>query len=104
MHNRLSAIGMAAILAGLFAAPVSATEKPIEEFPKDVKEFAFAWTEPIKSVAEEARHVDPIRALWFGLLKGSFRSVQRMARLFLPSRSETEEPRQGSEKLLEYTF
>ena len=104
MRNRLSVIGVAGALVGLLIGPVSAAEKSIKEFPDDMKELASAWTEPIKSVAEEARRRDPISGLALGLLKGTFRTLQRTVKVFSPGQSERTDSREGSEKLLEYTF
>ena len=44
-----------------------------------------AWniaTEPFKSVARETRRFDPITGLWFSLLEGSVKSIERTAQIF----------------------
>ena len=93
-------IGLVLMAAG--AGIVDAREQPIEQLPKDVVDLAFVWTEPLKEVAKQTRQLDPVRGLWFGLLEGSVKSVQRTARFFLSPDKERPSPEPG--KLLKYSF
>jgi hypothetical protein len=73
-----------------WAASDSPQEKSIEQLPKDVWNLAFVWTEPLKQAAERSRQLDPVSGLWFGLLDGSVKSVERVAGMLWDR--ETEEP------------
>ena len=82
-----------------------ARERGIEELPKDVWNLAFVWTEPVKEVARESRRFDPVSGLWFGLLEGSIKSVERTTDFFFPA----DEQQPGTElksgkPLLRYSF
>ena len=95
----------AAIVAVLCVGLVEAKDKPIEELPKDVLGLAFCWTEPVKQVARETRRFDPVSGLWFGLLEGSIKSVERTAELFLLKHNEPSDRAPASDKaLLRYAF
>lgn len=91
--------------AGL-ADEAQARDRPIEELPKDVWNLAFVWTEPIKSMANAARRFDPVSGLWFGLLEGSVKSLERTAELFLLRKAQEPptSPAQPDNALLRYTF
>ena len=91
--------------AGL-AGRAEARDRPLEELPRDVWELAFVWTEPIKSVAKEMRRFDPLSGLWFGLLEGSVKSVERTAEFFMPRNTQQPptSPDQSDNPLLRYSF
>ena len=97
----------AAVLIGLMLCGglpwAAAEERPIERLPKDVEDVAFAWTEPIKAVGEHARQFDPLGALWFGVLGGSAKSMERIARVLIVKPEPTSRPGEPH-KLLRYTF
>ena len=95
----------ALIMVVLGTPAVCGVEKPLKDLPKDVTDVALLWTQPIKSVAEQSRRFDPVSGLWFGLLDGTVKSVERAVRIFVP-REEPAPARPGSkpDKLLEYTF
>ena len=95
-----------AILAGallmLGVQAAEARERPIQQLPRDVQELASAWAEPVKQVAHETRRFDPVSGLWFGLLEGSVRSVERTADfLFSALSKDSQRDKPG---LLRYTF
>jgi hypothetical protein len=83
------------------AGAVEARERNLEELPGDVLSLATVWTEPLKSVARETRHFDPVSGLWFGLVEGSVKSLERTANFFLP---RNDEPPAEPGKLLRYSF
>ena len=100
-----------AVMLGLtgLTAVLEAREKPIEELPKDALDLAFVWTEPIKQAAEESRRFDPISGVWFGLLEGSVKAVERTAGLVLLSSGVEEgapskSPSRTDNALLRYSF
>ena len=79
--------------------------KSIDELPKDALDVAFAWTEPIKQVARETRRFDPISGLWFGLIEGSVKTVERTVNVFLPKEKGRPDPEFKSGKaLIRYQF
>ena len=83
----------------------AAKEKPIQQLPKDIWDLAWAWTEPIKYVAKETRRFDPVSGVWFGLVEGSVKSVERTAAFFLPDEKDQSGPEVKSGKLLyRYSF
>ena len=95
------------MLAAGWAGEADAREKPLEELTQDVWTLAFAWTEPIKQAAKEARRFDPVSGVWFGLLEGSIKSFERAAAVFFPPPQEAPKERRGQpleEPLLRYTF
>jgi hypothetical protein len=98
-------LAMALAIAVLAPRGLQAKERPIEELPRDVWDVATAWTEPIKSVAKQSRRFDPVSGLWFGMLEGSIKSVERTTALFL---QEERTPRGSAEPteqpLLRYNF
>ena len=82
-----------------------AKEKSITELPKDIWNLVFVWTEPIKEAARESRRFDPVSGVWFGLLEGSVKSVERTAELFLSGDKDHPGAEYKSGKaLLRYTF
>jgi hypothetical protein len=94
-------IGLAVLAGWVGMSSVAAVEKSIDELPKDVRDAAFVWTEPLKSVAEHTRQFDPVSGLWFGLLDGTVKSVERTVRIFVPREGgETPEP----SKQFKYNF
>lgn len=95
---------IAMILSGWLPTASQAVERPLSDLPKDVVNLATVWTEPLKSVVEESRRFDPISGLWFGLLKGTIKSVERTVEFFIPRESESSAQRPGSGKILEYQF
>lgn len=76
--------------------------RPLEELPKDIWNLASVWTEPIKYVAKETRRFDPISGLWFGLLEGSAKSLERTADVLFPSEHEPEV--KSGKAILRYSF
>ncbi|MBI4343713.1 MAG: hypothetical protein HY601_02740 [Candidatus Omnitrophica bacterium] len=100
---RRSGIVAGVLLAALAASTAEARERPIEELPKDLLDIAFVWTEPIKQVAEQSRRFDPVSGLWFGLVDGSVKSVERTAKFFLyPDGGSAETPE--ASKQFQYSF
>ena len=89
------------VLAGRMAA--AAEDPPIQNLPKDLKDIAMAWTEPIRSVAEQSRRFDPVSGLWIGLLVGSVKSVERTADILLRGR-ESSNPARDAGKIFRYRF
>ena len=83
-------------LVMLAAQPAYAEQRSITELPKDVWNLAFVWTEPIKQVAKQTKQSDPISGVWFGVLDGSVKSVERTAEVLAASvktaSSERSEP------------
>ena len=93
------------LIIALWAGHAEAREKSLGELPKDMWDLAFVWTEPIKQAAKEARRSDPLSGLWFGILEGSVKSVERTANFFLPADEQRPGPQDKSGKaLLRYTF
>ena len=81
----------------------AAIDKPLEELPKDAWDIATLWTEPIKHAARGARQIDPISGLWFGLLEGSVKSVERTVALVWSQDNDSKaHPSRGD--LLRYSF
>ncbi len=100
---------MAGLIVGLLlgASGAQAKDRAIEELPRDLWNLAFAWTEPIKSVAKQTRQFDPVSGLWFGMVDGSVKSVERTAEFFLGKHGDTDAEGpdiKGSKALLRYTF
>lgn len=84
-----------------------AKEQPLQKLPADVWDLATIWTEPIKEVAKQTRSLDPISGVWFGLLNGSVKSLERVTRLLLIRSHERPNPNAPStsdKALLRYTF
>ena len=101
----LAGVVMVVLLIAGWTAPVAARERSLDDLPHDVWDVAFAWTEPIKHVARETRRFDPVSGLWFGLLEGSIKSVERTAGLFLPTQDEpSRNTGQSGQPLLRYSF
>ena len=87
----------------MLAAPVvaEANERSLKQLPGDVWSLA---TEPIKSVARETRRVDPITGLWYGLMEGSMKSIQRTANLFLHNDAAVSSPHDPARPQARYSF
>ena len=102
--------GVVAVVVALggWVGSLEAREKPIRELPKDVWDLAFVWTEPIKQAAQGSRQFDPMSGVWFGLLEGSVKAVERTAGLVLSEDSHDETIAHTSSKtgnaLLRYSF
>ena len=80
------AVMLAGFLLGAGVAGIaSAREWGIEELPADILGVA---TEPIRSVAKQTRQFDPISGLWFGLLEGSLKSLERATGLVVAQPEE----------------
>ena len=104
--RRVRVIVAGFLLAGWGMEALWAAERSIEDLPNDVWDLAFVWTEPIKEVARETRRFDPISGLWFGLLEGAVKSIERTADVFLPHQkaSSPSSTQQENPALLRYTF
>lgn len=101
MPQRTRSVALMLLISSLGVVPAAAVEKSIEELPKDVRDAAFIWTQPIKSVAEQSRQLDPVSGLWFGLLDGTVKSVERAVRIVVPREGgEAPEP----SKQFKYNF
>ena len=84
---------------------LEARERPIEELPKDMWDMATVWTEPIKSAAEQSRRFDPVSGLWFGLLEGSVKSVERTTKFLIQDEATPGgAPVPAEQPLLRYNF
>lgn len=83
--RRMAWMVIGVLVAG-WMVRAEARERPIEDLPKDVWNLAFVWTEPLKQAARESRRFDPVSGVWFGLLEGSIKSVQRATDLLVPER------------------
>lgn len=81
-------IGLVVAMLVGWTAVADAREKDLEDLPRDAWDLATVWTEPIKGVARETRRLDPVSGTWFGLLKGSLKSVERTVAFILPSQQE----------------
>ena len=96
-----------AIGVGSWAGMVEAKDRPIEQLPQDVWNLAFVWTEPIKAVVKRTRQFDPLSGLWFGLVDGSVKSVERTAAYIIPHEDDSTGPSpsfKSGKALLRYTF
>lgn len=69
-------------------------------------DLATVWTEPIKAVAQETQRFDPVSGTWFGLLKGSLKSVERTVAFILPPQQEDQPGAavKGDKLLFNYAF
>lgn len=93
------------ICSGLGGATSYAKTHAIDELPHDLWNLATLWIEPIKGVARNTRRFDPVSGLWFGLLEGTEKSVERTEKFLLPPTEETSRPTIKSGKaLLRYSF
>ena len=101
MKRALMVIGM---IMSTWSGTLLASDKPIEELPRDVMDLAFVWTKPIQQVAEESRRFDPVSGLWFGLLEGSVKSVERTAQILLFHEGEPSSPAKEPGKIFRYSF
>jgi hypothetical protein len=102
---RCVAVILRAVLMAGWAGGVEARDTSITEFPKDAWDLAFMWTEPMKHVAKETRRFDPLSGLWFGLLEGSIKSVERTAEFLLQEGEERSgQPVKSGKPILRYSF
>jgi hypothetical protein len=99
--KRIAGVLAAALIAG-WAGGAAAEDPSIEQLPRDVGNAATIWTEPLKSVAEQSRRRDPVSGLWFGLLEGSVRSVERTVNLIRDR--ESAHPQRDAGKIFRYQF
>ena len=91
----------------LGAGIVEAKDRPIEQLPQDLWNLAFVWTEPVKAIAKQTRQFDPISGLWFGLVDGTVKSVERTAGYLIPHEDDSTGPSptfKSGKALLRYTF
>ncbi|MDP3702808.1 MAG: hypothetical protein Q8R78_00245 [Candidatus Omnitrophota bacterium] len=103
MRPRLNVIVIIGVAAWLGVPGAQAVDKPVEELPRDVAHLAFIWTEPIKSVATQVRRFDPVSGLWFGLLEGTVKTVERTAQFLFSDDTPSRVPREPG-KRFRYTF
>lgn len=102
---RRGAVIMMIVVMAVGMGRLEAKERPIEQLPKDVWDLAFVWTEPLKHVAKESRRFDPVSGLWFGMLEGSIKSVERTTKLFMQEDVTPRGSAQPAEQpLLKYSF
>ncbi len=96
-------LGVVVVVVSCSTTAFAAIDKPLEELPKDAWDIATIWTEPIKHAVTGARQVDPISGVWFGLLEGSAKSVERtVALLWSKDHDSKAHPSRGD--LLRYSF
>lgn len=103
------AIGVITVmLVAGWAVALEARERPIEALPKDVWDLAVAWTEPIQQAARESRRFDPVSGVWFGLLEGSVKAIERTTNFFLPEadakREQAPSRQEPGKAIFRYTF
>ena len=103
--RRVTAILTGLLLIG-WAGAIEARERQLEQLPKDVWDLAFIWTEPVKSIAEDTRRFDPVSGIWFGLLEGSMKSVERVTDFLLPQQKDASPSSapESQKPLLRYSF
>ena len=104
--QRMRTVLIVGLMCGL-GTIAEARERALEELPRDAWDLAWVWTEPIKQAAKESRRFDPISGVWFGLLEGSVKSVERTADLLLVHPEEDAPPgSQGAsgQPILRYSF
>ncbi len=94
--RQLAAIGLVLGLVGGAGIGEAAKEQPLDELPRDVWSLAWVWTEPFKQVAKDTQRFDLVSGLWFGLLEGSVKSIERTADLLLPDRA-SDDPTPGTD-------
>ena len=97
---------MAVILFTGWTGVGEAKDRPIEELPRDAWNLVLAWTEPIKQAVKDTRRFDPVSGVWFGLLEGSVKSIERTADYLLPPK-ESSQPGptiKSGKALFRYTF
>ena len=89
-----------------WSGAVEARERQLEQLPKDVWDLAFVWTEPVKGIAEGTRRFDPVSGIWFGLLEGSMKSVERVTDFLLPQQKDASPSSapESQKPLLRYSF
>lgn len=103
---RVGIIVAGCLLALGWAEALWAEERSLKDLPNDAWDLAFVWTEPIKGVARETRRFDLISGVWFGLLEGAVKSIERTADMFFPHQkaSSPSPTQQENPALLRYTF
>lgn len=99
-------IGMALAIS---AAPAGFAERPVEQLPKDVSVFSFAWVALPETMAEVAQDHGPLAGASWGVVKGSSAVVERVVGLTDPEdwlNQEAPGTRQShrDSPLLRYTF
>lgn len=98
---RRALVVLAVIVCG-WAGQAAAAERPIEELPGDAWDAATGWAQPIKS---RSRRFDPVSGLWFGMLEGSVRSIERTAGILMYRNEPDPGTREGEDNaLLKYGF
>ena len=98
-------ITVAGLLCIAVAGAAEARERALTELPGDVWSLATAWTEPIKQAAKYSQQIDPVSGVWFGLLDGSVKSVERAVEFIRPADKTRAGPEMKSgNALLRYTF
>ena len=105
MRSRITAVMVIGIVCA--AAAAEAKDRPIEKLPGDMWSLATIWTHPIAEVAKQTRQFDPISGLWFGLVDGSVKSVERTAQFILPSDRDDNALHptyKGEKAILRYSF
>ena len=102
---RTIVVVIAGMLIIVAAAVAEARERLLTELPGDVWDLAFAWTEPIKQAAKYSRTFDPVSGIWFGLLDGSVKSVERAAQFIrLDDKERTGPETKSGKALIRYSF
>ena len=101
----VSMLMMSVALGSSIAAAKTMDGRPLKQLPSDVMNLVLAWTEPIKAVVKDTRQFDPVGGLWFGLVDGSIKSVERTAAVFFPEGNDAAAPTlKGGKALLRYSF
>jgi len=96
------ALAVLAVAVCGWAGNAAAVERSMEELPGDAWDAATGWAQPIKS---SSRKFDPISGLWFGMLEGSVRSVERAAGLLMYRNEPDPGKKEGEDSaLLKYSF
>ena len=96
-------LGVVIVVVSCSTTAFAAIDKPLEELPKDAWDLATIWAEPVKHAAQGARQLDPISGVWFGLLEGSVKSVERTVALFW-SRDDGSKAHPSRGDLFRYSF
>ncbi len=101
----VSMLMMSIAFGSSIAAAKTMDGRPLKQLPSDVMNLVLAWTEPMKAVVKDTRQFDPVGGLWFGLVDGSVKSVERTVEIFLPPGHEEQAPMfKGGKALLRYSF
>lgn len=83
---------------------VCAEEKTIDQLPDDIVDIATVWIEPIKQVHKRSKQLDPISSLWFGLIEGSIKSVERVVSMVFSQEDQPHTPPRKPSETFRYTF